>query len=124
MQEIPSQPIPWPRLHSDPTNFVVKLADFGHGERILLLLCRSALGSMSLTRAATWANNHLLEDIQPPALRAPEVVIGLPWDRSVDVWSLGCLVSTRDLTHGITFKDTRLIADLRISHGRCALLCP
>ncbi|KAG6103060.1 hypothetical protein E4U14_006454 [Claviceps sp. LM454 group G7] len=30
--------------------------------------------------------------IQPLALRAPEVVLGAPWDTGVDIWSLGCLV--------------------------------
>lgn len=29
-----------------------------------------------------------------PALRAPEVTIGAHWDAKVDIWSLGCLVST------------------------------
>ncbi|KAJ1303869.1 hypothetical protein OPQ81_008287 [Rhizoctonia solani] len=41
---------------------------------------------------AHWADRHFHEHIQPPALRAPEVNLGYPWDGSVDVWNLGCLI--------------------------------
>ncbi|KAL3457560.1 protein kinase [Aspergillus heterothallicus] len=41
---------------------------------------------------ASWRDHHLSEMIQSPALRAPEVMIGAPWDTPVDIWSLGCLV--------------------------------
>ncbi|TBU29016.1 kinase-like protein [Dichomitus squalens] len=30
--------------------------------------------------------------IQPEKLRAPEVIIGAPWDTKADIWNLGCLV--------------------------------
>lgn len=30
--------------------------------------------------------------IQPVALRAPEVILGIRWDTPVDIWSAGCLV--------------------------------
>ncbi|KAK9440731.1 Serine/threonine-protein kinase [Metarhizium brunneum] len=41
---------------------------------------------------ASWRENHLSDLIQSPALRAPEVTIGAPWDTGVDIWSLGCLI--------------------------------
>ncbi|EED20490.1 protein kinase, putative [Talaromyces stipitatus ATCC 10500] len=41
---------------------------------------------------ASWKDRHLSELIQSPALRAPEVTIGAPWESSVDIWSLGCLI--------------------------------
>lgn len=31
--------------------------------------------------------------IQPDALRAPEVILGMDWGTSADIWNLGCLVS-------------------------------
>ncbi|QVM12235.1 hypothetical protein D8B26_006868 [Coccidioides posadasii str. Silveira] len=40
---------------------------------------------------ATWGEDRLSNLIQSPALRAPEVTIGAPWDTGVDIWSLGCL---------------------------------
>jgi serine/threonine-protein kinase SRPK3 len=30
--------------------------------------------------------------IQPPALRAPEVILGCEWGPSADIWNLGCLI--------------------------------
>ncbi|OCH94721.1 kinase-like protein [Obba rivulosa] len=30
--------------------------------------------------------------VQPYALRAPEVIFGLPWGPPIDIWSLGCLM--------------------------------
>ncbi|KAK9234398.1 protein kinase, partial [Lipomyces kononenkoae] len=41
---------------------------------------------------ASWNDKHLSDLIQSPALRAPEVTVGAPWDTSVDIWSLGCLM--------------------------------
>ncbi|KAE8308312.1 kinase-like domain-containing protein [Aspergillus transmontanensis] len=48
---------------------------------------------------ASWRDNHLSEQIQSPALRAPEVTISAPWDTGVDIWSLGCLIM--ELVQGI-----------------------
>ncbi|KAK0469056.1 kinase-like domain-containing protein [Desarmillaria tabescens] len=35
---------------------------------------------------------HSSSNVQPHALRAPEVILGLNWDEKIDVWNLGCLV--------------------------------
>ena len=43
---------------------------------------------------SSWTDKHLSDRIQSPALRAPEVTIGAPWGTAIDIWSLGCLVST------------------------------
>lgn len=43
---------------------------------------------------SSWTDRHLSNRIQPPALRAPEVTIGAPWGTAIDIWSLGCLVSS------------------------------
>ncbi|KAK9366188.1 protein kinase [Lipomyces kononenkoae] len=41
---------------------------------------------------ASWRDNRLSDLVQSPALRAPEVTIGAPWNGAVDIWSLGCLI--------------------------------
>lgn len=33
------------------------------------------------------------EDDQPDFYRAPEVILGIPWSYSIDVWNVGCMVS-------------------------------
>ena len=59
---------------------------------------------------AHFRNRHLYEVIQPFALRAPEVILGYPWDTPVDIWSLGCLV--RQLLHCLHSSTLTAIVDL------------
>ena len=35
-----------------------------------------------------------MADIQPYQYRAPEVILDIPWDEKVDIWSVGAMVST------------------------------
>jgi serine/threonine-protein kinase SRPK3 len=44
--------------------------------------------------SAVLGNIGHTEDIQPDIYRAPEVVLGVPWGYSVDVWNVGCMVSS------------------------------
>jgi len=41
---------------------------------------------------ASWVHNHLTENIQPVALRAPEVLLKAPWDKNVDWWNFGAIL--------------------------------
>lgn len=53
----------------------------------------SRLGEVNLALGgwgvSSWFTKHLTENIQPVALRAPEVLIKAKWDKQVDVWNLG-----------------------------------
>jgi len=40
---------------------------------------------------AYWCSSQPSDYVQPAYLRAPEVILGYPWDTSIDIWSLGCL---------------------------------
>lgn len=31
-------------------------------------------------------------DVQPDLYRAPEVMLGIPWGREIDIWNAGCMV--------------------------------
>jgi serine/threonine-protein kinase SRPK3 len=46
----------------------------------------------SRTYQAHLQREHLSDIVQPYALRAPEVILGLKWGPAVDIWSLGCMV--------------------------------
>ncbi|KAM3434141.1 hypothetical protein MY4824_005600 [Beauveria thailandica] len=41
---------------------------------------------------ASWKNKRFSQNIQPVALRAPEVLLKAPWDETIDWWNLGAVV--------------------------------
>ncbi|KZS94824.1 kinase-like protein [Sistotremastrum niveocremeum HHB9708] len=68
IQQHTSQPLKY--SPSSPSSSIqIKLIDFGHS-------CPS--------------EPHSTHTVQPLELRAPEVILGLPWSTPVDIWSLGC----------------------------------
>jgi len=72
----PDSPIPSTRMRAprDAAHINVRLADFGQA-------CYYP------QRDYDDRQGHLL------LMRAPEVILGLPWDTKVDIWNAGCLVS-------------------------------
>ncbi|PGH34369.1 CMGC/SRPK protein kinase [[Emmonsia] crescens] len=42
--------------------------------------------------SAILGNQHHAEFIQPNIYRAPEVILGVPWTYSVDIWNVGCMI--------------------------------
>ncbi|KAG8704859.1 hypothetical protein FRC08_002009 [Ceratobasidium sp. 394] len=67
---VESQPLPLSLTSFDPHEVEIVITDFG---------------------CSHWVYQHFKEDVQPLALRAPEVVLGHTWDQSVDIWGVGCL---------------------------------
>ncbi|KAG8744062.1 hypothetical protein FRC10_010847 [Ceratobasidium sp. 414] len=67
---VESQPMPLALASFDPHKADAVIADFGYSH---------------------WVHHHFREDVQPLALRAPEVVLGHSWNQSVDIWGVGCL---------------------------------
>ena len=49
--------------------------------------------------------------IQSRSYRAPEVVLGLPYDGKIDVWSLGCVVAEM-FTGEVTFQNDSIVSML------------
>ncbi|KAI9105569.1 Serine/threonine-protein kinase 23 [Phlyctochytrium arcticum] len=41
---------------------------------------------------ACWVDHHFTNDIQTRQYRSPEAILGAPYDRSADIWSVGCMV--------------------------------
>jgi serine/threonine protein kinase len=48
-------------------------------------------------------------DIQPNVYRAPEVILDVPWTYSVDIWNVGCMVST-DCSNEHSLSNTSFFA--------------
>ncbi|KAE9382869.1 kinase-like protein [Gymnopus androsaceus JB14] len=67
-----SERLPIPSI-ADLTLCDYKLADFSHAQQI---------------------DEQTTDHITPLTLRAPEVILGGPWDEEVDIWTFGCLVFT------------------------------
>lgn len=43
--------------------------------------------------SSCFETDHLCSYVQSRSYRAPEVILGLPYDKKIDVWSLGCILS-------------------------------
>jgi serine/threonine-protein kinase SRPK3 len=41
---------------------------------------------------ACWTHKHFTDDVQTRQYRAPEIILGSPYDTAIDIWSLGCMV--------------------------------
>lgn len=62
---------------------------FGEADLTRITEFDIALGDWGVS---SWSTQHLTELIQPVALRAPEVLIEGPWDKTADWWNLGALL--------------------------------
>ena len=51
-----------------------------------------------------------MADIQPYQYRAPEVILDIPWDEKVDIWSVGVMVSTTAIY--VTINTDKSVVDL------------
>lgn len=56
--------------------------------------------------------------IQSRSYRAPEVVLGLPYDGKIDVWSLGCVVAEM-FTGEVTFQNDSIVSMLSRIESIC-----
>eukprot|EP00887_Chlorella_sp_A99_P005970 scaffold27.g5970.t1 len=43
--------------------------------------------------SSCYLTDHLSSYVQSRSYRAPEVILGLPYDQKIDVWSLGCILA-------------------------------
>jgi serine/threonine protein kinase len=56
--------------------------------------------------------------IQSRSYRAPEVVLGLPYDGKIDIWSLGCVVAEM-FTGEVTFQNDSVVSMLSRIEAIC-----
>lgn len=43
--------------------------------------------------SSCFETDHLCPYVQSRSYRAPEVILGLPYDKRIDIWSLGCILA-------------------------------
>ena len=95
---IPPDELPFHLVLSAPLVFGLDTGPEVH--RVVANLSHGALKDASYREtikteysAAYPRGEHPSNIVQPYALRAPEVILGLGWDPAIDIWSLGCMVS-------------------------------
>ena len=69
----------------------IKLIDFGSG---------------------CFTSDHLSSYIQSRSYRAPEVILGLPYDGKIDIWSVGCVVAEMANAGKVLFENDSVVCML------------
>ncbi|CAN4100591.1 unnamed protein product [Withania somnifera] len=54
--------------------------------------------------SSCFETDHLCSYVQSRSYRAPEVILGLPYDKRIDIWSLGCIL-TELCTGNVLFQN-------------------
>jgi serine/threonine protein kinase len=67
-------------------------------------LCRCEVKVIDLG-SSCYCTDHLSSYVQSRSYRAPEVILGLPYDQKIDVWSLGCILA--ELFSGMVLFQVR-----------------
>lgn len=66
--------------------------------------------------SSCFVTDHLSSYVQSRSYRAPEVIIGLPYDQKVDIWSLGCILA--ELATGrVLFQNESIVTLLARLEG-------
>ena len=55
--------------------------------------------------SSCFITDQLSSYVQSRSYRAPEVILGLPYDHKVDIWSLGCILA--ELSSGYVLFQVR-----------------
>ena len=53
--------------------------------------------------SSCFISDHLSSYVQSRSYRAPEVILGLPYDQKIDIWSFGCILAEL-LTGSVLFQ--------------------
>ena len=55
--------------------------------------------------SSCFITDQLSSYVQSRSYRAPEVILGLPYDHKIDIWSLGCILA--ELSSGFVLFQVR-----------------
>ncbi len=84
-------------------------------ENILIRSYSRCLVKVIDVGSSCFASDHLSSYVQSRSYRAPEVILGLPYDSRIDIWSLGCILA--ELFTGYVLLQNDSLATLL---ARCA----
>ena len=75
-------------------------------ENILIRSYSRCLVKVIDVGSSCFASDHLSSYVQSRSYRAPEVILGLPYDGRIDVWSLGCILAELYTGHVLFQNDS------------------
>lgn len=79
-------------------------------ENILMKSYSKCLVKVIDLGSSCFLTDHLSSYVQSRSYRAPEVILGLPYDQRVDIWSLGCILA--ELASGYVLLQNDSLATL------------
>jgi dual specificity tyrosine-phosphorylation-regulated kinase 2/3/4 len=89
-------------------------------ENILLSSCSQAQVKLIDFGSSCYLTDRQSSYIQSRSYRAPEVVLGLPYDGRIDVWSIGCVVA--EMYAGeVTFQNDSIVSMLSRIEAICGV---
>ncbi|KAL3768660.1 hypothetical protein ACHAW5_000811 [Stephanodiscus triporus] len=87
-------------------------------ENILLCSYSRALIKIIDFGSSSFVSDRQSSYIQSRSYRAPEVILGLPYDGKIDIWSLGCVVAEM-YTNEVTFQNDSEVSMLSRIEAIC-----
>ncbi|CAM6004990.1 unnamed protein product [Sphagnum balticum] len=96
---------PMPRKRVGDRNIYLSHNDFGVLKSYWML---PKIADFGLAQQGD-GQKPLRHPIQPPLYHAPEVLLGVPWSYSADIWNLGVVVS---ISRHTGYKVQQLISDV------------
>ena len=75
-------------------------------ENILIRSYSRCLVKVIDVGSSCFVSDHLSSYVQSRSYRAPEVILGLPYDGRIDVWSLGCILAELYSGHVLFQNDS------------------
>ncbi|XP_057460255.1 uncharacterized protein LOC130750669 isoform X3 [Actinidia eriantha] len=70
--------------------------------------------------SSCFETDHLCSYVQSRSYRAPEVILGLPYDKKIDIWSLGCILAELCTGNPIEVPPPRKFGMITLNlHGLC-----
>jgi serine/threonine protein kinase len=87
-------------------------------ENILLASYSRAQAKLIDFGSSCYLTDRQSSYIQSRSYRAPEVVLGLPYDGRIDIWSLGCVVAEM-FTGEVTFQNDSIVSMLSRIEAIC-----
>ena len=73
--------------------------------------------------SSCFETDHLCSYVQSRSYRAPEVILGLPYDKKIDIWSLGCILAELCTGNVSDYRPLMITVICRYSSCLSVIVC-